>query len=161
MRWIVVLLLALSACAAAADDVVYMGGTVSGLQPEITGRLDINDPNSLVFESKSGESKTGENNSSKTPIPFSAITSYEYTRELTHHLGVLPTIAVGLVRTRKHRHYVRINWREAEGPEQIALFEVPKQMPKSLLPILQARAPKACSLGGPQRCSAKPQKENQ
>ena len=147
MRWIVVVLLALSACAVAADEtVVYVGGTVPGLQPDITGRLDASDPNSLIFESKS----------SKTPIPFAAITSYEYTRELTHQLGVLPTIAVGLVRVRKHRHYVRIDWREAEGPEQVAVFEVPKQMPKSLLPILQARAAKACSLGGPQRCREQP-----
>jgi hypothetical protein len=63
---------------------------------------------------------------------------------VARHLGVLPAIAVGLVKKRQRRHYFRISYRDENGVVQVVVFEVPKNMPRTLLPILQTRAPQGC-----------------
>jgi hypothetical protein len=74
-------------------------------------------------------------------IPYADIQSFEYSTKVTRHLGFMPAIAVGLVKMRRHRHYFRISYRGADVGSQVAVFEVPKQMPRTLRAVLQARAP--------------------
>jgi hypothetical protein len=129
------LLLIVSFPALAVDDgqVMYIGGTAPGIAAGTLGSLDTTSELALIFE------HTG----SKLEIPYAAIESYEYSTEVTRHLGVLPAIAVGLVRIRKHRHYFRVSYRSDDGVVQVAVFEVSKQMPRTLQAVLTARAAKA------------------
>jgi hypothetical protein len=141
------LLLAFSLpCAAADDPVIYVGGTVPGLQQETNGLFDTSDKTSLIFQHAAG----------KVAIPFSTIVSYQYTEKVTHHLGALPAIAVGLLRARKRQHVVRITYRDESNAPQVALFQVPKQMPQTLMPILEARAPPGCTVNGNPPCPRHP-----
>lgn len=128
------LLVSLSAFAVAEGQVLYVGGTVPGLGVSAVGRLDLASETSLTFESSGG----------KLTIPYSAIESFEYSKEVTRHLGVLPAIAVGLVKQRQHRHFFRIAYRDQTQVSHVALFEVPKQMPRTLQAVLNARAPQVC-----------------
>jgi hypothetical protein len=137
------LLLSLTLPALAVEDgqVMYVGGTAPGLNASIIGRLDTTSDTSLIFESSG----------SKLAIPYDAIQSFGYLKEVTRHLGVLPAIGVGLVRMRRHRHFFRITYRDSGNVAQVAIFEVPKQMPRTLQAVLQARSPQGCnlcSLGG-------------
>lgn len=116
------------------DQVRYCGGTVPSGRPGSIGHLDTASNDSLTFASAS----------SNFSIPYTSIDSYEYTQEVTRHLGVLPAIGVGLVRIRKHRHFFRISYRDNHGP-QVAMFEVSKQMPRVLGPVLRAHAPQTCA----------------
>ncbi len=125
--------LAIPLAAVENDQVQYMGGTAPAVHPGAIGRLDTTDEKSLNFESAGA----------KLRIPYTDIQSFEYSTEATHHLGVMPAIAVGLVRIRKHRHYFRISYR-ADAISQVAVFEVPKQMPRTLQAVLKARAPQSC-----------------
>lgn len=112
---------------------MYIGGTTPGIAAGTLGSLDTTSEVALIFE------HTG----SKLEIPYAAIESYEYSTEVTRHLGVLPAIAVGLVRIRKHRHYFRVSYRSPDGLAEVAVFEVSKQMPRTLQAVLTARAAKA------------------
>jgi hypothetical protein len=129
------LFLILSLPALAVDDaqVMYIGGTAPGMAAGTVGSLDTTAETALIFE------HTG----SRLEIPYAAIESHEYSTEVTHHLGVLPAVAVGMVRIRKHRHYFRVTYRNADGVAQVAVFEVPKQMPRTLQAVLAARAARA------------------
>jgi len=133
------LLLFLSLSALALDDghARYVGGTVPGVTAGVVGQLDTTSATALTFE------YAGK----KTEIPYSSIEAYEYSKDVTRHLGVLPAIAVGLVKMRRHSHYFSFSYRtEAGGPEQIVVLEVPKAMPRTLEAILRTRAPQAsCS----------------
>jgi hypothetical protein len=60
---------------------------------------------------------------------------------VTHHLGVLPAIAVSLVKKRQRKHFLRIAYHDEFKTPQVAIFEVPKKMPLTLFAILQQRAP--------------------
>jgi hypothetical protein len=129
------LFLIVSLPALAVDDgqVRYIGGSAPGLAAGTVGSLDTTAETALIFEHAG----------SKLEIPYAAIESHEYSTEVTHHLGVLPAVAVGMVRIRKHRHYFRVSYRSPDGVAQVAVFEVSKQMPRTLQAVLTARAAKA------------------
>ena len=129
------LLLSLSAFALDEGHARYVGGTVQSVPAGVVGRLDTTSATSLIFEQAGN----------KVEIPYASIESYEYSKDVTRHLGVLPAIAVGLVKMRRHSHYFSISYRtETGGPAPIVVLEVPKDMPRTLRAILDTRAPGTC-----------------
>jgi hypothetical protein len=128
------LLAPLSSSAVEGSQVMYVGGTVVALKEGASGKLDTSSLAVLNFDYSGG----------KLVIPFDTIDSYEYSERVARHLGVLPGIAVGLVRRRQHRHFFRVSYRDENKALQVAVFEVSKEMPETLLAILQVRAPQGC-----------------
>ena len=120
---------------------IYDGGTATTVPQGSAGSLDTSSATSLIFKASSGEIN----------IPYQSIQSMQYSTELARHLGAVPAAAAGLVRHRERKHYLTINYQDAAGTAQTALFEVPKQEPKVLLPILRTRTP-ACQ-SKPNPCS--------
>jgi hypothetical protein len=133
------LFLSMSAFSLDEGHARYVGGTVPGVTAGVVGRLDTTSDTALIFLQAGN----------KLAIPYASIESYEYSKDVTRHLGVLPAIAVGLVKMRRHSHYFSISYRtESGGPAQIVVLEVPKDMPRTLQAILQTRAPR---ISGPCR----------
>jgi len=95
---------------------LYRGGTVPGLQAGTMGKLDLTRPDALVFSS-------GTNSVS---IPYANIQKFEYQEKLARHLGVVLTIAVGLLKHRQRRHYIQITYADATGKSQVGIFEIAK-----------------------------------
>jgi hypothetical protein len=89
-------------------------------------------------------------------IPYASIDSYDHSQQVTHHLGVLPAIAVSLVKKRQRKHFLRIAYHDEIKTPQVAIFEVPKKMPLTLLAILQQRAPQGCKPQPYSKCRAIP-----
>src|SRR6266446_10771067 len=133
MIFCLLLALALPIAAVEDDQVMYAGGTAPALRVGVVGRLDTTSEKALTFESSG----------TKLLIPYADIQSFEYSTEVTRHLGVL-AIGVGLVKMRRHRHYFRISYRGAADVSQVAVFEVPKHVPRTLRAVLEARAPQTC-----------------
>lgn len=132
--FVVALALVLPAEAVENGQVMYFGGTVPALASGLIGRLDTTSETSLTFEAANN----------KLVIPYAAITSYEYSTEVTHHLGVLGAAAVGLLKKRQRQHFFRISYLDAGNVPQVAVFEVPKHMPRTLRAVLDTRAPNKC-----------------
>jgi hypothetical protein len=125
---------------------LYVGGTVVGLNEGDSGKLDATSPTELAFVSSS----------IRLVIPFTNIDSYEHSERVAHHLGVLPAIAVGLVKKRQRKHFLRIAYHDESKMPQVAIFEVPKRMRFTLLAILQQRAPQGCKPQSYAKCRAIP-----
>jgi hypothetical protein len=121
-----------------AGQVMYTSGTLTVAQGTI-GTLDIRVPTTLVFKFAATSSGSGE-----IDIPYDKITGFVYRTEVAHHIGVLPAIAVSLVKRRERKHYFTINFNDSSGAAQVAIFEVPKQDPPALLATLRSRCPQAC-----------------
>lgn len=132
---LLLLVISMPASAVENEQVMYVGGTVSALKEGVLGRLNTTSETAISFES-AGNTLT---------IPYAKIESFEYSRQVARHLGVLPAIAVGLAKKRQRRHFFRISYRDGGNVSQVAIFEVPKQMPRILMAILQLRAPQSCS----------------
>jgi len=128
------LVLALPAVAVENEEVMYVGGTVAAVKEGAIGRLDTTSPTALKFYSPGGSFE----------IPFARFDSYTYSEETARHLGVLPAVGVAILRKRQHRHFFRISFHDENSTPQVAVFEVSKHMPKTVMAILQTRAPNAC-----------------
>jgi hypothetical protein len=141
------LLLVVSLPTGAVEDgqVMYLGGTAPGTQQGVLGRLDTTSQTALTFESAGN----------KLVIAYARIESFECYEQVARHLGVLPAIAVGLVKKRQRRHFFRISYSDESGVAQVAVFEVPKRMPQTLLAVLQIRAPQGCKRRNGARCAEK------
>jgi hypothetical protein len=129
--------------AAEDDRVMYVGGTAPAVQAGVFGRLDTTSETMLLFEYAGN----------KLAIPYAKIDSFQCYEEVARHLGVLPAIGVGLVKKRQQRHFFQISYRNENNLRQVAVFEVPKQMPETLLAVLQARAPQGCKPLNQSRCN--------
>jgi hypothetical protein len=129
-----VLIFSLPAMAVEGGQAMYLGGTAQGVNAGVIGRLDTTAETSLIFE------YSGNN----LAIPYDAIQSFEYSKEVTRHLGVLPAVAVGMFIMRRKGHFFRIAFHDSNNVAQAVVFEVPKHMPRTLLAVLETRAPQAC-----------------
>jgi hypothetical protein len=125
------------------SQVMYVGGTAERLPEGLLGRLDTTSQVALNFDYAGG----------KLVIPFVAIDSFEYSQQIARHLGVLPAIAVGLAKRRQRGHFLRVTFHGESGAAQVAVFEVSKETPRTLLAILEVRAPQGCRPPANGRCS--------
>jgi hypothetical protein len=146
MCLLILVLMPLPTPAVEGDQVMYIGGTVAVLNKGVVGKLDTTSQTALNFESPGG----------KLVIPFEEIDSYEYSQQVARHLGVLPAIAVGLVKRRQRRHFFRITYHDDSKTQQVAIFEVSKETPRSLLAVLQGRAPQSCKPQTTGKCGVLP-----
>jgi len=128
------LTISIPAVAIEDDPVAYIGGTISNLRAGTTGRLDTSQTEAMAFEYRNG----------KLTIPFAKIDSYQYAQQRAHHWGVLATIAIALLKPLQTRHIFRISYHDENNTPHVALFEVPKGMPETLIAVLQTRAPLGC-----------------
>jgi hypothetical protein len=130
---LVLVLIPLTTSAVEGSQVMYVGGTAATLKEGVLGTLDTTSQSALNFD-YSGV---------KLVIPFNTIDSYEHSQRVARHLGVLPAIAAGLVRHRQRRHFFRFSYHDENKAAEVAIFEVSKETPHTLLAILQMRAPQA------------------
>jgi len=112
-------------------QVLYLGGTARGLDEKTLGALNTTDEEKLVFEFPNG----------RLEIPYGRMQSVKYSEKLAHRLGVVATVAVVLVKHRARRHFIEIDYKDPEGKVHTAVFEVSKEAPTTLLPILGTRCP--------------------
>ena len=124
----------LQAGALEGQQAVYESGTVKTPVEGSLGHFDKSGPTALEFVTDTG----------KMAIPYAAIVTYNLREENRFHLGVLPSIAVSLVKKRAKRRMVVLTWKEAEGPAQVAAFEVTRATGEGLMEVLEARAVKGC-----------------
>jgi hypothetical protein len=122
---------------------LYDSGSAPNLHASTDGTLDLTSPTDLIFRTANGTTLS---------IPYQSITAFNYRIESTHHLGVIPAILVALVNSRMHRHFFTINYTDASNNKQVAVFDVPKDEPRVLLPLLRLRTsvctPKTFDCGG-------------
>jgi hypothetical protein len=123
-----------------AGQVAYVSGTVTTVPLASLGKLDTSSSETLVFAADTGKSASGGN----IRIDYKKILKFEYSKEVTHHLGVLPAVAVSLVKRRERKHFFTITYKDSTDAVQVAIFEVSKGDPPGLLAVLRARAPQVC-----------------
>jgi hypothetical protein len=145
-NWIAVLLglaLAVAVVPALAGGLVvtYLNGTVKAVAENAPGTHDTTTTAALQLQ-------RGQN---QVAIPYGAVTTYEYHDENRFRLGILPAIAVGLLKARAKRHLVTIGWKDESGAAQTATFATRRDRAQGLVKVLDARAPQACTTGLPWR----------
>ncbi|HEY4356278.1 MAG TPA: hypothetical protein VGN16_11060 [Acidobacteriaceae bacterium] len=109
--------------------------TVPGIAESSVGTFDLTQPDALVWRSE-GHTIT---------MPYKTMMSFAYSNQIARHLGVLPAIAVGVVRKRERKHLFMFSWKDDSGVPQVLEVEVAKTAPRGLLEVLRVRAPQVCT----------------
>jgi hypothetical protein len=146
-KWVAALLLMVgligaSAVLAEEPDVEYVNGTVKGLKDGTTGAVDMSSPAALEF-------RAGSNQFS---IPYDQIKHVKCREENRFRLGVLATIAVGLLKARSKRHFVVIEWTGEDGRSEVVTLDASKVKARGMVEVLRFRAPHVCPPGPVQPC---------
>ena len=135
----VAVMLAMAGCNVAAYatdgmDMTYVSGTVEGMQRGVKGDVETEDAANLVINA----------NGRRVAIPYGKLRSFHCRQEVRYHLGVLPAIAVGLLKARSRVYTVILEW-DVDGQEpEVATLELSHRDQESLKDVLRARAHQAC-----------------
>lgn len=131
-------LIALPASALEPNQAVYMGGSAA-VAPDTVGTLDTSSPTTLFFRYQKPDGTAGE-----FSMRYAAIKTALPSNEVTHHLGVAPAIAVGLLAPRRRRYFITLTWVDEGGIAQAAQLEIPKHAQKPVMAVIRARMPQPC-----------------
>lgn len=108
---------------------IYRGGTLGEPEPPATGVVSTAGEDAFVFEWDGGTIKA----------PYAGVNSLEYGQKAGRRLGLAITISPLFLLSKKRRHYLTIGYRDAEGRQQAAVFELGKKIVRSTLAGLEAR----------------------
>src|SRR3954470_15492436 len=110
------------------SDVLYEGGTAIGMKEDTIGKFDTSSEETLVFNAPSA----------KLAIPYAKITKFNYEEKLARHLGVILTIAVVLLKHRQRRHILTVEYKDEQNAPRVAVFEISKYAPETIVPVIQS-----------------------
>lgn len=125
--------LALGEAATAVDGgkAVYVGGTLA-VKEKTEGAIDLHGAEALMFQPKGGPVR----------IPWTGIEDIEYGQKVGHRMKTAIFLTPLSLFSKKRRHYVTLSFKDAEGRDQAAVFELDKNDVRSSLAILRARSGK-------------------
>jgi hypothetical protein len=126
----------------------YHGGTTKdkdfpGAKEGVEGKLITTDEKALKFE------HTLKKTRNIYSIPYDQFIDIEYGQKAGRRVGaaIATTILLNpagllLLFSKKRKHFVTIGYKDEEGKEQVAVFELGKDIVRTTLPILEARSGK-------------------
>lgn len=126
----------------------YQGGSTKdkdfpGAKDAVEGKLNTSDEKELKFE------YTLNKTSKVYSIPYSQFIDIEYGQKAGRRVGaavatavLLSPVGLFLLFSKKRKHFVTIGYKDTDGKEQVAVFELGKDIVRTTLPILEARSGK-------------------
>ncbi len=113
------------------DAAKYVGGTAQ-LEDNTKGKLNYDDASALIFNSKKGSLK----------IPYATVESIEYGQKVGRRVGAAIVVSPVLLFSKKRKHYLTVNYKDAGGAEQGVVFEIGKKQVRNALTTLETKSGK-------------------
>lgn len=126
----------------------YQGGTTKdkdfpGSKDPVEGILNTGDEKLLKFEYVLNKSPKVYS------IPYDQILDIEYGQKAGRRVGasiatalLISPLGLFMLFSKKRKHFVTIGYKSLEGKEEVAVFELGKDIVRTTLPILEARSGK-------------------
>lgn len=126
----------------------YQGGTTkdkdfAGAKEAVVGILNTGDEKLLKFE------YTLDKQAKVYSIPYDQIIDIEYGQKAGRRVGasiatalLISPIGLFLLFSKKRKHFVTIGYKGEDGKDQVAVFELGKDIVRTTLPILETRSGK-------------------
>jgi hypothetical protein len=115
------------------DEVRYAGGSVA-IPQDTEGKLDTADPKLMHFASKKGS----------FDIPYEGITSIEYGQKAGRRIAVAILVSPIALLSKKRKHFLTLGYKDRDDKEQGVVLELAKDLPATLIALLEARTGKKC-----------------
>lgn len=126
----------------------YQGGTTKdkdfpGAKQSVEGYLDTADESELRFE------YSLDKRSKIYSIPYKQFIDIEYGQKAGRRVGasiataiLISPVGLFMLFSKKRKHFITIGYTDSAGKEQVAVFELGKDIVRTTLPILEARSGK-------------------
>jgi len=111
------------------SQVLYEGGTAPGVKEGLVGTFDTSSEQVLVFNAEG----------TKLAIPYAKVTNFNYEEKLARHYGVILTLLIVPFKYRQRRHILTVNYVDDQNAPRVAVFEIAKTAPETLVPVIQSR----------------------
>lgn len=134
MASVMLALVPATALAVGSDKAMFVGGTVSGIQPKTEGRTDTTNPDALVFRSSKGAS---------LEIPWATVESIEYGQKASRRIRSAILLSPLALFHKARKHMVSIAYKDATGADQAVVFEFGKDVYRTNLAALKAKTGKS------------------
>jgi len=121
----------------------YVGGTVNGISEATEGKLNSDDEKILTFTADKATGPTWS-------IPYDKVTSLAYGQHAGRRVGAtiawgvatLGILALPILFSKKRRHYLTIEYSDEEAKSQAAIFELGKDVTRTMVKVLEVRTGK-------------------
>lgn len=124
------LLVALAATAAQPGvHAEFIGGTLAGIHPKSSARLDLSDPETLLLRCSAGEIR----------VPYARINTVEYGQTVSRRYAAAVVISPVLLLSKSRRHFVTLGYTDAEEKQQAMVVRIEKGDIRAVLTALEAR----------------------
>ncbi|HWB84790.1 MAG TPA: hypothetical protein VG675_11665 [Bryobacteraceae bacterium] len=107
----------------------FVGGTAPGVEAKSSARLDLSNPDVLIFRSGKTEIR----------IPYRKVESLEYGQNVSRRYAAAVLISPLLLLSKSRKHFVTIGYEDKAGKQQALVFRVGKGDIRSVLASLEAR----------------------
>lgn len=114
---------------------MYIGGTVPGIKERIEGISSTSDEKLFVFTYKDGDKEE------KLTIPYTRINDLEYGQKAARRIG-LGAVSPWLLLSKKRQHFLTIGYQDENDKQQVAVFELGKDIVRVTLASMEARTGK-------------------
>jgi hypothetical protein len=133
-----------------SNEARYVGGTTTTVPIRATGYIDDLEQSSMAFRYDKGKSpETGSFRAGTLYLPYASITSIQYGQHKNLRIGetIALTAVAGaggllLLLSKSKTHYVTIQYKDAAAKDQLAVFEVGKNVIRPILSSLEVRTGK-------------------
>lgn len=130
-------LIAFASAAVLAVDgkkAMYVGGTRTDIKESAEGVFDVSSETEMAF--------TPDKTRLRHAIPYSEVQDLEYGQHAGRRVAVALLVSPIAIFSKKRRHYLTINFKDATGKEQAVVFELGKDIVRTTLSIVEARTGK-------------------
>jgi hypothetical protein len=107
----------------------FVGGTLQGVDPKSTARLDYSGAEEMVFHCASGDIR----------VAYRRVNTLEYGQTVSRRYAAAVLLSPLLLLSKARKHFVTLGYVDAEGQQQVVVFRVEKGDIRSVLVGLEAR----------------------
>ncbi|MGH9415143.1 MAG: hypothetical protein ACRD01_00800 [Terriglobales bacterium] len=123
------LLLGALALAVGGDKAVYDGGTESQVKANTEGKVSTTGDTDFTFNSDHGDLN----------IPYTEVNDLEYGQKAGRRVGLAIVVTPLALFSKKRKHYLTVGWKDAQGQQHVAIFELGKHIVRVTLATMEAR----------------------
>jgi hypothetical protein len=113
---------------------MYVGGTRTDIKESAEGLFDVTSETEVAF--------TPDKTHVRHTIAYSEVQELEYGQHAGRRVAVALLVSPIAIFSKKRRHYLTMNFKDAAGKEQAVVFELGKDIVRTTLSILEARTGK-------------------
>jgi hypothetical protein len=107
----------------------FVGGTLAGVPPKSSGRLDLSDADILLLKCAGADLR----------VPYQRINTLEYGQNVSRRYAAAVLISPVLLLSKSRRHFVTLGYTDTDGKQQALVVRIEKGDIRSVLSGLEAR----------------------